>query len=62
VQICRSGPTAGSPVEIEAQPITFDVAGAVLERPDATSDAKGAFMHVGAIDRARTSKAVLHVL
>jgi hypothetical protein len=25
------------------------VAGAVLERPDATSDAKGAFMHVGAI-------------
>jgi hypothetical protein len=38
-----------STIEIEPQPITLDAAGAVLERLDATSDAKGAVMHIGAI-------------
>jgi hypothetical protein len=49
VQVCGSALASGSAIEIEAQPITLDVAGTVLERLDATSDGKGALMHIGAI-------------
>ena len=49
VQVCRSSLASGAPLEIEAQPITSDVAGTVLERLDSASDSKGAVMHVGTI-------------
>jgi hypothetical protein len=49
VEVCRSSLASRPALEVEAQPITLDAAGTVLDRLNATSDPKGAVMHIGAI-------------
>jgi hypothetical protein len=49
VQVCRSGLTLGSAIEIEAEPIALDATGTAFEYLDSSSNPKGAVVHIGAI-------------
>src|SRR6185295_10853631 len=50
-QVCRRGSTLWAAIEIEAQPVSFDAAGTMLECLDTASNAKGAVVHIGAVGK-----------